>query len=260
MSSAQSIASDDPRAARTASAGPVRHFYSVAAALLLVLTVLGFQRFFFHGRAYPDRDLAPPIRTLLVLHGVAMSAWMALFLVQPLLIANRKHRVHMSLGMIGAALAAAILVLGWKLGIESARVSPPHIRIWGLSPRQFMIVPVVSVTIFAAFVAAGVRFRRRAEVHRPMMLLATLAAMPAAVSRIDSLNELYLGTPWETLFGPFFMTLVVGGVLLVARCALTRRFDRPFAAGWAWLVVSSVLMVRLATSGAWDRFAGFLLG
>jgi hypothetical protein len=39
-----------------------------------------------HGKAYPGRELAPEIRTLLIPHGIGMSAWFLLFLVQPLLI------------------------------------------------------------------------------------------------------------------------------------------------------------------------------
>ena len=41
-----------------------RYFYSVATALLLVLTVVGFQLFYFHGQAYPGHPLTPPIKTL----------------------------------------------------------------------------------------------------------------------------------------------------------------------------------------------------
>ena len=48
-----------------------------------------------------------------------------------------------------------------------------------------------------------------------MMLLATLTAMPAAISRIDALNSLYLGTAMERAFGPFFMTLVVAALLTI---------------------------------------------
>jgi hypothetical protein len=235
-------------------------FYSGAAVLFLVLMFLGFQRFFVGGRAYPDRELAPPIRTLLVVHGVAMTAWVLLFIVQPLLIVGRKHRVHMALGKAGALLAAAIVVLGWQVGVESARVTPPEARIWGFPPRQFMIVPLVSIVTFAVFVAAGVWARRRADVHRPMMMCATLAALPAAVSRIDFLSNLYVGTVWESLFGPFFMTLVLGALLLAVRSFLTRSFDRWLAAGWAGLVLVSALMMQMAPGAAWDGFAGWLLG
>jgi hypothetical protein len=238
----------------------VRYFYCGAGVLLLVLAFLGFNQFYLHGRAYPGRDLTPPIRTLLVLHGTAMAAWLVLFTVQAGLIAGRRARAHMTLGWLGAALAAATVALGWNLGIAAARVNPPDLRVWGLLPRQFLIVPVSSIATFGAFVALGVWTRRRSLAHRPMMLLAALAAMPAAVSRIDFLDSLYVGTMWETAFGPYFMTLLLGGALLAVRCAATRSFERWFAAGWAVLVASSALVMQLATSRAWDAVAGRLLG
>jgi hypothetical protein len=236
-----------------------RFFYTGAVALLLVLMFLGFQQFYLHGRAFPSRPLTPPIRTLLIAHGTVMTLWVLLMLVQPLLIVNRRHGVHMTLGKIGAVLAACIFLLGWRLGISSARVAPPEFRLWELTAKQFMTVPVISITIFAGFVAAGVWNRRRPEVHRPMMLLATLAAIPAALDRIPAISDLYRHTVFGPIFGPFFSGLVIGGVFLVVKWVLTRQFDRYYAMGWAGLVVASAGIMKLATTQAWDRFASFLL-
>jgi len=259
MNSSQILLFHDPQAKGPTSPKRARLFYFGVAALLLVLMFLGFQQFYLHGKAYPNRELAPPIRTLLILHGIGMSAWVLLFLVQPLLILTGNRRVHMMLGPIVAALAACIVILGFRLGIVATQITPPEMIIWGLAPRQFMAVPIISIMIFAGFVIAGVWNRRRPEVHRPMMLLATLAVIPAAVSRIDSITALYQGTVWEMVFGPFFGTLVVGVFFLVMKWLLTRSLDRWFAIGYAGLVVSSALIMQLATTRAWDHFASFLL-
>src|SRR5262249_40138805 len=143
------------------------------------------------GKAFPDREIPPPMHTLIVAHATAMTAWVVLFLVQPLLIVNGSRRAHMALGRVGAALAACIAILGLVLGIISARTPPREIRIWTLTPRQFLAVPLLTVVIFGLLVAAGVYYRRRPAVHRPMMLTATLIAIPAAVSRIAPLNAVY---------------------------------------------------------------------
>ena len=50
-----------------------------------------------------------------------------------------------------------MIVLGLQLGIESTLISPPGLRIWGLTPKQFMAVPVISIMIFAGFVIAGIQ-------------------------------------------------------------------------------------------------------
>jgi hypothetical protein len=259
MNSSKIVLFDEPQAQEPASSDRVRLFYSGAAAFLLVLTVLGFQQFYLHGKAYPDRELAPPIRTLLILHGIGMTSWILLFLAQPLLIVTGNRRIHMMLGRIGAVLAACIVISGFQLGIEATLISPSELRIWGLAPKQFMAVPIISILIFAGLVSIGVWNRRRPQVHRPIMLLASLAVMSAAVSRIDAISGLYRGTIWESVFGPFFATLLVGAFLLVVKWRLTGSLNRWFAMGYAGLVASSAFIMHLATTSAWDRFASFLL-
>jgi hypothetical protein len=93
-----------------------------------------------------------------------------------------------------------------------------------------------------------------------MMFTATLGVMSAAISRIDAINQLYTGTVWERRFGPFLGALVVGGILLVIRCAITRSFDRWMAAGMVGLVVLSAAIMAVAPTGAWDWFASLLVG
>lgn len=242
-----------------ASPNLARLFYTGAAALLLILMLLGFQQFYLYGNAFPNRPLAPPIRMLIIAHGVAMSVWVLLMLVQPLLIMSRNVRVHMTLGKIGAVLAACIFILGFELGIEATRFSPPEVRLWNMPYKQFMAVPIITIIIFAGFVTAGILNRRRPEIHRPMMLLATLAAMTAAIDRIDIISSLYRETIWGTIFGPFFSPLVIGAVFLAVKWVLTRKFDWYYMVGWAGLVVASVSIMKIAMTGVWDRIASFLL-
>src|SRR4051794_11127188 len=92
-----------------------RYFYSIATVLLLGLTLIGFQLFYFHGKAYPGRPLTPPIKPLIITHGVAMLFWMLLAITQPVLVASGNRRVHMALGKVSAILAACLVVLGIKL-------------------------------------------------------------------------------------------------------------------------------------------------
>jgi hypothetical protein len=236
-----------------------RFFYSAAAVLLLVLTVVGFQLFYFHGQAYPGRPLTPPIKTLIISHGVAMSLWILLSVVQPFLIASGHRRVHMALGRVAAGIAVVLVVLGFKLGVAAARVAPPDMIMGDMTPKQFMAVPVLDILLFALFVTAGVWWRKRPDIHRPMMFLATLAAVGAAIARIDFFNHLYAGTVWQKLFGDFFFTVVVGGLFLIAKCIAFRKFDRWFAAGYSALTIWFLLIAHGAKTTVWDGIASFLL-
>jgi hypothetical protein len=226
---------------------------------MIALVLVGFAPFYLHGRAAPDRPIAPPIRTLVIAHGAAMSAWMVLFLVQSLLILGRKWRVHAILGGIGAGLAAILVVLGVKLGIEAARIAPPEVRISGMSPRQFLAVPFVTILIFGGCVAAAIANRKRPAWHKPLLLLAMLAAIPAALARIDALNRLYAGTVWDAALGPFLFTVVLGAALVALKWAWARSPDRVLTFGFLGLTAAFVAIQHGARTGAWEAVAGVLL-
>lgn len=68
--------------------GRERLFYSVCAAVLLIVMGIGFLPFYANGKAYGGHDLPRPIYTLTILHGVGMTAWALLFQLQTSLIAR----------------------------------------------------------------------------------------------------------------------------------------------------------------------------
>ena len=259
MNVIQAVSSKLPESSRSAPPHRARLFYAGAAVLLLFLMFLGFQQFYLHGRAFPNRPLTPAIRTLLITHGIALSLWVLLLLVQPVLVVTRRYRVHMAVGTFGAVLAICIVVLGLNLSIDWARLDPARMAPWSMTAKQFMAVPFISMPIFGGFVATGILNRRRPDIHRPMMLLATLTVISAATDRTPAIVSLFERTVWGTTFGPFFPPLVLGALLLMVKCALTRSFDRYFAAGWLGLVVADAGIMKLATAQTWDGIASFLI-
>jgi hypothetical protein len=253
------LAPDEPRVPMPAKAKPGRLFYSGAAALVLVVMLLGFQQYYLYGKGYPGRDIAPPMQTLVFMHAIAMTTWVLLSLVQPLLIANGSRRVHMAVGRFGAVLAVCVVVLGSWVAIRGASLVPPEERIWGLAPKPFNLFAVVQIVTFGLFVGVGVYYRRRPDIHRPMMLMATLTVIGAAVARIGPFNALYEGTVLETIFGPDMWTLVLATLLLVVKWFIIRSFDRWFAIGYGCLVASHLLVWWVANTDAWERLATQLL-
>jgi hypothetical protein len=249
-----------PATGRAASGDVERWYFSAAMALLFVLAFIGFHRFYLHGRAFPDRELTPPIRGQVIAHGLIMSAWMVMTLVQPLLIARKNHRLHMKLGWLGVALAAAVTVAGVKLSIDSCAVMPPDMVIWAMSPPQFMAVPFWVSVVFGSCVAVAVWKRRRPAIHRAMLLMGTLVAMSAAISRIDTLNRTFVGTAMERLMGPFFTTAVVGALLVLAHGAITRRVDRWLWGSFAGTLVVFVLITQGARTELWQSAARGMMG
>ena len=246
------------RATSSAQSNPARFLYSAFALLLLGLTFLGFQQFYLHGRAVGGRELVAPIRGLLIAHGVTMTLWILLFAVQPLLIAGANRRLHMTLGFFGVGLAVCIVPLGLWTAIAMAKVGPELVRS-GMNRTQFLAVQFNSLLMFAALATIGIVNRRRPEIHRPMMFLATLATMGAALARILPLRELYMGTVWSTWFGPYFFSLIIGLAFLATKTALTRSFDRWLAGGLTALIVADALTMRIGPTATWEQIAQFFI-
>lgn len=90
------------------------------------------------------------------------------------------------------------------------------------------------------------------------MFMAVLAVIGAAVARIQFLNSLYQGTIWETIFGPTFMTIILGLILFIIKSALTRSFDRYYAIGLAAFTAIFWFTWTIAPTTAWLNIANAL--
>lgn len=78
-------------------------------------------------QAYPGRPLPPPARAIYLNHGVLMTAWMLLSVVQPMLVATGRKRIHMMLGKFALRLAAGIVAAGYLIAIGSTNGTPPDL-------------------------------------------------------------------------------------------------------------------------------------
>jgi hypothetical protein len=122
-----------------------------------------------------------PLDAAFHVHGLVFSAWMALFVAQTSLVATRRIDVHRSLGWAGACLAALMVVVALNAAVHGA-----HRDIaagYEIESLRFFTTPVLSMATFASLVALAVLARGRPEMHKRLMLLATLSLLDAAVAR-----------------------------------------------------------------------------
>src|SRR5262249_39633700 len=150
-----------------------RLFYVIAGSVMLIATAVGFRLFLLHGRGFGGGEITRQIVPLVVVHGIAMFSWMVLFLVQSILILNDNPRLHMRIGVGGAVLAAVMVPLGSVAAILSARNNPDLYQPLG-GARFFLATMLGEMLSFGILVAVAVICRRRPQIHRPMMLLASL--------------------------------------------------------------------------------------
>ena len=166
-----------PRAAQPCPARADALYYWMAIAFLLT-AIVGFGPTYFYK---PFRVVAGVSPVAARSHGVVCTAWLLLFLTQSALV--RAHRVdlHMRLGVFGAILWVAMVILGLMVAISGARRGKVAD---GLDPFAFMIFPLGQVLMFGGFVGAALWKRRQPELHRRLILLGTICLMTPAISRI----------------------------------------------------------------------------
>jgi len=236
-----------------------RLFYAGAATLVLVLMLLGFQKYYLQGKTSAGHDIPVAKQTVILLHASVMTMWFVLFLVQPLLIASGRRRLHMAIGRFGAVLAFGVVVLGAWVAIQAASSAPPEDRMFGLTIKAFCLLAISNVVMFGVLVSVAVYYRHRPKIQRPMMLMATLIVIPAAVDRIGPVLSLYEGTVLELIFGPLISTLVIATLLLGVKWLVSGSIDRWFAIAYGYVVVYCLLVWRLTNTDAWEQLAALLL-
>lgn len=229
------------------SAATDRLFYTGMAVAFAVITFVGFAPTFFLRPA----ELAP-LSALRVVHGVVFTAWIVLLVVQTGLVAAGRRDLHRALGAFGVALACAMLVLGVAAAVDSLRQGSAPVP--GLDARSFFAIPMRVMFIFPVFVAAGVWYRRDAQMHKRMMLLATIAILDAAIARAP--------IPGMLTYGPLLLyalqdLLIVVGILYDA--VSRGRVHRAWWWGLALMVGSQVLTLALARTPLWLGFADLFL-
>jgi hypothetical protein len=233
-----------------------RFFYSATAALFLLMIAIGFHRFFTGATHSDGSPIDPAIFLVVATHGTAIAAWFVLFFVQALLISVRNRRLHMTLGWSVLAVAPTIAVTGSLVAIRSVQVTDPGFRFFGMDYNRFLLVMLTEIALYTCFVAVGVLVRKRPKIHRPMMLMASFTLLSGATARMPFLWPLFGHTGWAGLFGPAFL---LGAALLLLRCAMTRTFDRWFAAGYAVWVVVFIASEYLALTSVGLAFVSTIL-
>lgn len=225
------------------------HLYGWVALAAALITFAGFARTFYLRASFG----ATPLSTMLVVHGIVMTAWFVLFFTQVWLVGVGRTDLHRRLGIAGMVVAVMVLCVGVIAAIDAGRRGATPAP--GLAtPLEFMAVPLFDMPVFAALAGTAFWYRRRPDIHKRLMVLATLGMLTPAISRIP-LRFIQEGGP------PVFFGLAIAVVLgcVALDTARHRRLHRAFAWGAMLIVVMLPLRLVIANTDAWTRFARWLI-
>ena len=225
-----------------------RWFY-IGMSIALVITVFAGFAPTYYLRPYFN---PAPLMPLLHLHGFVFTSWLVLFVTQTTLVAAHRTDIHRRLGVAGGVIAVLMVLLGVTTALVRAKQGATPLP--GISPLSFLVVPLGDMFVFPILVGAGFYFRRRPDVHKRLMLLATISILAAAIARLP-FAIMRAGPP--AFFG---LTDVFVVACVLYDLVTLRRIHRATALAGLFIVASQPLRLMLGGTHAWLSFAAWLVG
>jgi hypothetical protein len=223
-----------------------RLFYVGMAVAMLITVFAGFSRSYFLKAHFGT----PELSLLLHVHGLVFTSWILLFLAQTTLVAARRTDIHRRLGVFGGVLAALLLILGTATAI--IRVKAGSAPIPGVPPLAFLAIPFFDMVVFAILVGGAFYYRHRANVHKRLMTLATIALLSAPIARLP-FEFMKVGPP--AFFG---LTDLFIAALVVYDLATSKHIHRATLWGGLLIVASQPLRLMISGTAAWIAIASWL--
>lgn len=241
-----SVTDLDSLAGARRSAGQA--IYTWAAIVAALVVVIGFSRSYY-ARTYFGS--AKELNGLLHLHGLVMTAWFAIFVVQVRLVASRRTDLHRKVGVAGAVIAALVVIVGSATAISLAAAGRSPVPT--VPPLVFMAIPIGDMVFFTVLVSAAIWMRRKPEWHKRFMVCATLGILSAALARFPIDAFAAAGLP------AFFATTdLILLAFVTADTIRNRRLHPAYAWGFAALIASQAARFLGAGTPQWLAFAKWL--
>jgi len=186
------------------------------------------------------------------LHGAAALAWIVLIIAQSVLVRAQRTPLHRELGQ--GALLLAVLV--WWSGIATALwAAQRDFGEQGSAATSSLAGTVSGLSLYLILVITALLFRRRADWHKRLMMLATIQLLWPAFFR---LLHLFPAVPYPDIsfalvmaYSPILVAavrdqlrygkihpvwLIVGPALVIEQCLEFAFFDRGPLKHFGWLL------------------------
>jgi hypothetical protein len=156
-------------------------FYLGLTLFLMATVVIGFWPTYF-GTILSGGVTRPLVMHV---HGAIFTGWMLLLFLQVGLASSGRVRLHRRVGSFGIWYGAIV----WVMGVIATFAAPViHVQNgeWPVNQAAgFLILPIGDMILFGGFFGAAVKFRNKPEIHKRLIVAATVALAFAAVARMN---------------------------------------------------------------------------
>jgi len=224
-----------------------QHFYFFMSLLIAVVVVYGFSQTIDMNLIHPTI----PRPFLLYVHAAVFTGWLLFFILQSALVRTHNVRIHRTIGWFGIAMGVGIPVLGVATALTMTRFD--MVQLHNPTANTDMIVPLFDMVAFASTFALAIYWRKKPELHRRLILVATCALTAAGFGRFPAwiLPNIvfYAGVDLLILLGVLHDLIVNKKIHAVYRCVLP-----AFVAGQTVVMYAAVQKPAL-----WVKIAHALL-
>ena len=176
-----------------------QYFYLFMSLLIVAVIAYGFSFTIGKNLLHP----AIPRPWILYVHATVFSSWLVFFVLQSTLVRSRKVQWHRRLGSFGVVLGTLIPIVGVSTAVVMGRFNT--VSLHATDAESFLVVPLFDMVCFTSTFPLAVYWRKKPEMRRRLMLVATCALTAAAFGRFPERilpgYLLYVGVDLVILLG-----------------------------------------------------------
>jgi hypothetical protein len=226
----------------------LRRFYLGLGILLAVLATIGFWPRYFGPLLSGGIDREPVIHV----HAAVYVGWLALFVLQCVLVAAGKIALHRQVGKFGIVYGCVIVVVGLATTVArfATRLAEGGIE----AVQNTAIFPLTDMLLFSGFFAAAVYYRSNPDVHRRLMVVAASTILVASTARFTG-GLGYEGTPFHAINLALWLSPIL--IAMAYDFARHRKIHAAYVVGGAAIALSS-FRGPLQYTDTWMHFTHWL--
>lgn len=223
-----------------------KRVYVPIGVLMLAIAIVGFWPTYFSHLVNGSLDKVPIIHV----HAAVFSGWLVLVIIQATLAGRGRIQQHRKIGKVGMAYGVLLILIGWLTALTqfATRVKAGDLQV----AESRLFAPLTDMLFFAPVLAAAWAYRRKPEIHKRLIVVATTILLIAAVHRITFLGGPPPPAPF--LFGIWLLPIAIG----MGHDFLTRRLVHPVYIVGILLVVLMKQRGPLHDTAAWKGFVAWL--
>ena len=155
----------------------------MAGTLIAMMAVIGFWPTYLQPLLTGVSEAGQVIH----FHATVYFGWLALFMVQAWFAASGRLALHMKVGRVGMIYGCAMILVGLLVTFSqfADRVAAGDLA----QAQSRLLYPFTDMLIFPAFFGAAIAYRRKPEIHKRWMIVASTYLLVAAVLRMPIIGS-----------------------------------------------------------------------